>query len=131
MRLLLFFDSELGEIMIQNATRTSREIPFSYKIPANRLYQKVETDEQIIVQGMIDVMVDTGDELIIIDYKTDQITGKFENDWLRAEPVLKKRYQVQMDMYKEAVEKISSRQVDHVYLYFFDGDHICELTEGE
>ncbi|AQY51930.1 ATP-dependent helicase [Listeria weihenstephanensis] len=129
--IIAFFDSELGEIMIQNATRTSREIPFSYKIPANRLYQKVETDEQIIVQGMIDVMVDTGDELIIIDYKTDQITGKFENDWLRAEPVLKKRYQVQMDMYKEAVEKISSRQVDHVYLYFFDGDHICELTEGE
>ncbi|MBC1937209.1 helicase-exonuclease AddAB subunit AddA [Listeria grandensis] len=128
--ILDFFDSALGQLMLANPDFTQREIPFSYKIPANRLHQDVGTTEQIIVQGMIDVMVELDDQLIIIDYKTDQITGKFENGWLGGEAILKKRYQVQMDMYKEAIEKISGRQVDHVYLYFFDGDHVCELIGG-
>lgn len=117
--------------MLVNPDCTLREIPFSYKIPANRIHPDVDTTEQIIVQGMIDVMIELDDQLIIIDYKTDQITGKFENGWLGGEAILKKRYQVQMDMYKEAIEKINGRQVDHVYLYFFDGDHVCELTGGE
>ncbi|EUJ25636.1 ATP-dependent nuclease subunit A [Listeria cornellensis FSL F6-0969] len=129
--ILNFFDTELGQLMLVNPDCTLREIPFSYKIPANRIHPDVDTTEQIIVQGMIDVMIELDDQLIIIDYKTDQITGKFENGWLGGEAILKKRYQVQMDMYKEAIEKINGRQVDHVYLYFFDGDHVCELTGGE
>ncbi|MBC1458963.1 helicase-exonuclease AddAB subunit AddA [Listeria newyorkensis] len=128
--ILNFFDTELGQLMLSYPDCTLREIPFSYKVPANRIHPDVETREQIIVQGMIDVLVELDDQLILIDYKTDQITGKFENGWLGAEAILKKRYQVQMDMYKEAIEKINGRQVDHVYLYFFDGNHVCELTGG-
>ncbi|MBC1434873.1 helicase-exonuclease AddAB subunit AddA [Listeria rocourtiae] len=129
--ILSFFDSELGRLMLANPDFTLREIPFSYKVPANRIHPDVDTREQIIVQGMIDVMIELDDQLIIIDYKTDQITGKFENGWLGGEAILKKRYQVQMDMYREAIEQIIGRQVDHVYLYFFDGDHVCELTGGD
>lgn len=128
--ILAFFDTELGELMLANARSTKREVPFSYQIPAQRLHKEASTEEQVIVQGMIDVLVDLGEELVIIDYKTDQITNKFENGWLTGEAILKKRYQVQMDMYREAVEKITGRQVRHIYLYFFDGDHVCELTGG-
>ncbi|MBC6310633.1 helicase-exonuclease AddAB subunit AddA [Listeria sp. FSL L7-1582] len=128
--ILNFFDTELGQLMLANRDCVLREVPFSYKIPANRIHPDVDTTEQIIVQGMIDVMIELDDQLIIIDYKTDQVTGKFENGWVGGEAILKKRYQVQMDMYKEAIEKIKGRQVDHVYLYFFDGDHVCELIGG-
>ena len=49
-------------------------------------------------------------KLILLDYKTDgHIT---ETD-------LKKRYQRQFDLYKEALEQISGKKVEEMYLWSF------------
>ena len=37
-------------------------------------------------------------------------------------------YGIQLDLYTEAIEKITGRKVTHRYLYLFDIDEVAEYT---
>lgn len=119
-RVVHFFETFLGELTLTNKTR--REVPFMYLINAKEIYE-TETAEQTIVQGIVDCLVETEDGLIIIDYKTDRIIG----EWEKVSESYRKKYEVQINLYAEAIEAASARPVVAKYLYFFDGGHIAEL----
>ena len=52
-----------------------------------------EGDDPVFVQGMIDLLMKDANGLVLIDFKTDQITDRFKGGFEEAKPVLLKRYE--------------------------------------
>jgi len=112
-----FFRTAIGEL-VMNAPIVDREVPFSLTLPANKVYANWtgETDEHVLIQGVIDCVIPTDDGWIILDYKTDTITDDVTD---RVKDNLLERYEVQMKLYKEALQRIWKEPVKTAYLYFF------------
>ena len=104
-----FFASNIGQ-QVLSAPQVYRELPFSRMLKAQDFYPEVqEENELLFTQGVIDLLVETASgELILIDYKTDR-----QSDPER----IRQRYQIQLDLYRSAVEAILGRRVDRSYLY--------------
>ena len=116
-----FFTSEIGRL-VQAAPHVYRELPFSRMLQARDFYPEVqEADELVFTQGVIDLLVETAaGELILIDYKTDRQT---DPDRIR------RRYQIQLDMYKNAVEDILGRKVTRSYLYLLQNGSFVSMDK--
>lgn len=100
-----FFESPLGRRLRGNADAVRREVPFTMALPAVEAYPDlvdhadVAGDEIVVVQGIIDCLLRDGDELLIVDYKTDQVTEAAVRQ--RAEA-----YRGQVRLYRRAVREI-------------------------
>ena len=95
---------------IKNAKEVYREKPFYINIKAKEIYD-VETEENILVQGIIDLYYITKkDEIVLVDYKTDYVENKNEE-------ILKEKYRNQLEIYKRALESALNKKVDKVYIY--------------
>ena len=93
---------------MQNAKEIGRERPFYINIPAKEVYNE-DIDEEILVQGIIDLYYITNDEkIVLVDYKTDRV---------KSEEELIEKYKVQLNIYKRAIEKSLNKKVDKVYIY--------------
>ncbi|MBC1414332.1 helicase-exonuclease AddAB subunit AddA [Listeria welshimeri] len=125
-----FFDSPLGETVLQKSNQVKREVPFSYLLPVAKLYKQSDLEEHVLIQGVVDSMIEEEDAITLIDYKTDKIEGRYAN-WEAAEKVMKERYQIQIKLYAEAIQAITGKKVSNAYLYFFDGQHICQINIEE
>ena len=125
--ILHFFESDLAKRM-QNAHTLQRELPFSMVIPASEAYSDWQgEDEPVLIQGVIDCLFEDEQGLVLVDYKTDRITGRFPS-YSEAEPVLAKRYKVQIELYSRAIETIMKTKLKEKYLYFFDdGGHLLKM----
>lgn len=115
--ILGFFAGDVGQRMLR-AKQLLREIPFSYALPAQEVYgaewTEQEGDEQILIQGIIDLLIEEEDGWLLIDYKTDRTAGL-------SDEALADRYQVQLELYQRAIEAIWKRPLKGKVLYFFDG----------
>ncbi|ECP1912732.1 helicase-exonuclease AddAB subunit AddA [Listeria monocytogenes] len=129
-QILDFFESPLGETMLQKKDLVKREVPFSYLLPVSELYENIDIDERVLIQGVVDSMIEEEETITLIDYKTDKIEGRYA-DWNAAEKVMKERYHIQIKLYAEAIQAISGKKVAAAYLYFFDGQHICQINTKE
>ncbi|MEH6986751.1 helicase-exonuclease AddAB subunit AddA [Cytobacillus firmus] len=122
-----FFETELGQRMGQ-AKSVRREIPFSLSFPAREIYSDWQgEDEPVLIQGIVDCVFEDEHGLVLLDYKTDGISGRYKGGFAEAKPVLENRYKVQIDMYTRALEQILKREVNERYLFFFDGAHTIKL----
>ncbi|MED4455355.1 helicase-exonuclease AddAB subunit AddA [Metabacillus fastidiosus] len=113
-KIVNFFKTGIGIRLLQ-AEKVHREIPFSYALPTEEIYEDVK-EESVLIQGVIDCLFEDGKGLVLVDYKTDAITADISHE------KLKKRYEVQLGLYTKAVENILKRPLTEKYLYFFDGD---------
>ena len=113
-----FFASEAGQLMLTYREQVRREWPFTYAVPAAEL--AAEESDTVIVQGIIDVLIDTPDGFIIIDYKTDRLPA----DGMAK---LAERYQVQLTYYARAVEAVLRKPVQAVYLYALSADRAVRV----
>ena len=105
-----FLKSDLAKRM-RNSQKVRRELPFSMMLEADEIYDTMQnSEEKIFVQGVIDVLFDEGDNLILIDYKTDK--GDEEEK-------IKNRHEFQLNLYAKAIEKIFKKKVNEKYLYLF------------
>lgn len=120
-----FFSSDLGQRMIA-AKQVYREVPFSYALDADQLYEGMK-DEPILIQGVIDCLFEDEQGTVLLDYKTDTIKGRFTNETVAVEEILKNRYRVQIDLYTKAVEDILHRPLQEKYLFFFDGGYLINM----
>ncbi|MBC2296489.1 helicase-exonuclease AddAB subunit AddA [Listeria welshimeri] len=125
-----FFDSPLGETVLQKSDQVKREVPFSYLLPVAKLYKQSDLEEHVLIQGVVDSMIEEEGAITLIDYKTDKIEGRYAN-WEVAEKVMKERYQIQIKLYAEAIQAITGKKVSNAYLYFFDGQLICQINIEE
>ena len=87
-----------------------REQPFVIAMPANQIKKEYETEEEILVQGIIDAYFEEEDGLVLVDYKTDKVQKGQEKE-------LAEKYIVQMQYYKKALEMITDREVKEIYIY--------------
>ena len=87
-------------------TKLYKERKFCQLVPANELGISNSTEE-VLIQGIIDLMSISEDGAILIDYKLSSIESDSD---------LKKAYQKQMALYKNAIEKILKLKVKKVYL---------------
>lgn len=104
-----FFNSDLGQRLIASK-RVERELPFSMLFDGNRVYPDVENGERLFLQGIIDTVFVEDDQWILVDYKTDRVKSGDE---------LIRRYKIQMDLYKEALERLTNMPVKASYIYSF------------
>ena len=104
-----FFSSDLGKRLI-NAKRIERELPFSMLFEGKRVYDTLEDGENLFLQGIIDTAFEEDGEWVLVDYKTDRVTSGED---------LIKRYKIQMDLYKEALQRLTEMPVKACYIYSF------------
>lgn len=109
-KLLEYTNSQLWTELKQ-AKEIHKEHPFYINIKASRIYNQInkEDDEDILVQGVIDLFfIDKDDNLILVDYKTDYVQNENE---------LVEKYKGQLDLYKEALEQSLDKKVDRMCIY--------------
>jgi len=111
-KLVLFLCSDLGRRMCRADIRgeLSVEQPFVLGINADRLNSEFPKDETVLIQGIIDVFFVEDGKIILMDYKTDAVKSK---------EALVERYQLQLDYYKEALERITKMKVAEKLIYSF------------
>jgi ATP-dependent helicase/nuclease subunit A len=93
-----FESSELG-LRVERAARVEREFDFLMAI------------EDVVLRGQIDLWFEESGEQVIVDYKTDDIVP--EEAQSRAEA-----YQLQLQLYAIAVERLTGQPPDRAALYF-------------
>ena len=94
---------------LQKAKLVKKETPFYLNINSNEIYE--ETDEKILVQGIIDLYyINNKDELILVDYKTDYLKNNDEKELID-------KYITQLRLYNIALEKSLKRKVEYTYIY--------------
>ncbi|MBE6049772.1 MAG: helicase-exonuclease AddAB subunit AddA [Clostridium sp.] len=117
-KILNFFKSNLGKRLLDafsSGNEIYRELPFYTEISVTEtddtLSKSLES-EKVRLQGVIDCFFYEGDNLILLDYKTDYVEKGNEDEMI-------KKYLVQINYYKDALEKITGKKVNESYLYLF------------
>lgn len=112
-KLLIFYQSSIAQRMCAAEERGElyKEQPFVFALPAREVLKK-ESDEPILIQGIIDVFFEEEDGLVVLDYKTDYVP---ENP----KETLRARYKEQLALYKRAIEEITGKHVKEKILYSF------------
>ena len=98
--ILNFLQSDVGQRVALASRRgvLHKEQPF------------VVSQDDTLVQGIIDVYFEEDGEWIVLDYKTDRLYREEE---------YKERYQVQLDYYAKALERITEKPVKEKLIYSF------------
>lgn len=108
-----FFRTETAGRMIRSARegKLTKEQPFVMSLPADRIWKETESKDPILVQGIIDVFWEEEGGIVLLDYKTDRVTSCNE---------LRKRYQAQLLLYAEVLERIfEGKQIRDILIYSF------------
>ena len=105
-----FFDSQLGQLALEAGDNVLREWPFTYALDA-AVVGADSADEVVVMQGIIDMVIPTDDGLVIVDFKTDRVSGDAINE--RAE-----KYATQLQHYAKAAGDILKQPVTAAWLYF-------------
>lgn len=96
-----------------------REKPFVFGISAKELNPDWPEDENILVQGIIDAFFYEGQDLILLDYKTDHV---------RSEEELIRRYKIQLDAYAAALSRVTAARIREKLIWSF---HLKKLIRLE
>lgn len=114
-----FANSPLGQRMI-NADRVYRETAFTIPVPASYVTGRAEDfGENIILQGIIDCFFFEGDNIVLVDFKTDRAASSDE---------IKKKYKMQMDLYALALEKKYFSKIYEKFIYLMSNGDIISMN---
>ena len=93
---------------IQTAKQIYKEVPFYTYINTKEIYN-TKNEENILVQGIIDLYYITNeDEIILVDYKTDYVKNEEE---------LIEKYKIQLEIYRKALEESLNKKIKETYIY--------------
>lgn len=111
-KVLKFMNSQLAHRMAlaEENGKLYKEQPFMMRVDANTVSSDFPEEEDILVQGVIDVYFEEDDELVLMDYKTDHVFDSEE---------LIKRYKTQLEYYAKALEKLTHKRVKEKLIYSF------------
>ncbi len=117
-----FFSSAIGKRVLKASSgggRVWRELPFSRMVPAKLVYPELSEDAGgIFSQGIIDLLFEENDGLVLVDYKTDGDT----------EPkAAAERYKIQIELYSRAVEAIMGKKIKERYLYMLHDGTVISM----
>lgn len=106
-----FLCSPLGISMgkAQKEGRLHKEQQFVIGIPAREM-KLCDSDELVLIQGIIDAYIEEEAGLVLVDYKTDRVAeGGLAS--------LAQRYAVQLEYYKRALEQMTGKKVWKKVIY--------------
>lgn len=106
-----FVCSSLGKRMAeaQKHGRCCREKQFVMGLSAKEMGLG-DSEELVLIQGIIDAYLKEADGIVVIDYKTDHILPGQEE-------ILVKRYRTQLDYYQRALEQMLGEKVKERVIY--------------
>lgn len=109
--LLRFFRSPTAARMRRAAGggKLYKERQFVMGVPAREL-DGTDSDELVLIQGIIDAWFEEDDGAVLVDYKTDRVREGEEH-------VLLERYRLQMVYYARALSQITGKRVKEAVLY--------------
>lgn len=103
--------------------RLYREQPFIKKYD-------IEGMKDVPVQGVIDAFfIDEDGEAVLLDYKTDGVTGRTIPDDFR--DILRKRHTLQLSMYAEALRDMLNVRVKEIYIYSFTLGEYIDISDNQ
>ena len=121
-----FWQSDIARAFLERWDRVEREVSFSILLKDEDLAQVgfdsilTGTDESIVVQGVIDLLMLGKDEIWVLDYKTDQVDAK---DC----PEKALSHAPQINLYAFAMQAIYHLPVRRKYVAFVKPGRIIEL----
>lgn len=92
----------------QAVGKLHKEKQFVMGLPACEVNKEIESKELVLIQGIIDVFFEEDGELVLLDYKSDLVYREEE---------LLKRYQVQLNYYRKALEQMMKKHVKEMIIY--------------
>ncbi len=96
-KLVRFFESEAGQFIVQHAEAVQRERSFTMKLQTQQ--------GMVAVDGQIDLFVRLEGEILLLDFKTDRVPDA-------------SRYQLQLKLYAEALQRAFPGSAVRAYLYW-------------
>lgn len=87
-----------------------KEQPFVLGVDSSVVYPGDTSSEMILIQGIIDVYFEEGEEIVLLDYKTDNVRSGEE---------LREKYRSQLEYYAEAIRRLTGKQVKEKLIYSF------------
>ncbi len=111
-RIEMFVKSDIYK-RILNADKVYKEEAFTVSVTPGEIYQREEyrnMDEAVILHGRIDCYFVENGEIVLLDYKTDHYDEE-------SEEIFHERYDVQMELYTKAIEKVTGMKVKECYIY--------------
>lgn len=104
-----FLQSDLGKRMslAQSEGRLHKEQQFVVGIPARNMGAG-DSDELVIVEGIMDAWFEENGELVLMDYKTDRVDD---------EGVLREHYSRQLDYYARALTQMTGKKIKEKWIY--------------
>ncbi|MBP5170094.1 MAG: PD-(D/E)XK nuclease family protein, partial [Oscillospiraceae bacterium] len=105
---------------IRRADKLHREFRFSLLCSGKDLFG-ADSEEKILLQGVVDCCLEEAGELVIIDYKTDAV--RTEEDLSRKCDL----YRSQIRAYSLALGRIFGKPVKETILYFLSCDRAVSI----
>lgn len=106
--LVAFFATPLGQELLAHGEKVKREQPFSMLLPADELFATADSQDEILIHGIIDAYFETPAGIVLLDFKTDQL-GRFSK--AAAQEHLKERYTGQLNLYAKALSAATGQVV--------------------
>lgn len=118
-KFLKFINTALGRRMKTAWENGSlrRERQFTMGIGADQIKAEYPDDEVVIIQGIIDCYFEENGEIVLVDYKTDYIPSDRE-----ASEFLTSRYKKQLELYRDALNRLTGLKVKDIYIYSVSQD---------
>ena len=131
-RLTGFFSGDLGRMVLAEAPRVVRELPFTLAVPARAVaamqggaaQEWIERD-QVIVQGTADCVILAPDGFTLIDYKTDRIAAGDPSEEVRKAA---DAYHTQVALYATALSRALAMPAKGAWLYFMTLGQAVPIT---
>ncbi len=127
-KLVHFLESETAHRMAKAAQREQLFLERAFVIgdapeaffteERGDMQKPLSLQDMILVQGIIDVFWQEEDGIVVLDYKTDKVSAREE---------LVKRYQRQLQLYGESLERICHEPVKEKIIYSFALEETIEL----
>ncbi len=106
-KIIGFLDSDIGKRACRSG-KLYKEVSFNI--------MKELSGEKIIIQGTIDCYFEEVGKYILLDYKSNYISDSEDESEIQK---LMESYRLQLELYKEALERIRGIKVEEAYLYLF------------
>ncbi|MBQ7589741.1 MAG: UvrD-helicase domain-containing protein [Verrucomicrobia bacterium] len=124
-----FWQTDLAKDILRKWEYVQREVSFSIRLTAEQftsmgIESGIEgTDETLVIQGVIDLMMIDENEIWLLDYKSDQITGENIQSKIKS-------YLPQVRLYTYALESIYKLPVTRCYIVFMRDTNLFDVKNG-
>ena len=109
-KILQFFKTSLFNRILKSEN-IRKEFKFSMFVPAKDYFTSLSTVDNILLQGVVDCMFEEDGQIVILDFKSDDIPDGFEEKEAQ-------NYKKQLEVYAYAMKRVTGKPVKERIIYF-------------